>query len=461
MALMNNNAEAIYSQIALYLQDLTDDAFVEIVLNLLDEADNEDDLTTFETITSQLEEHLTNILTCRTELTVFTEMDSVKSDILTLKLIYSQTQCPINVEDLLLLIDLAGYILNAIEDLNSDLVNINYSEFCALEDLSDSLSLRSHFYESTSDIVKSFAFFYGDSSLEVLQSGGLTPNLATLMMGLLSPKENICNKSFFIVKNSEDNLSQMQALALLKLFIVCSGKKFHEVKELPPRNMEHYIDNIQSELNYQQFNESLIILSEYNSRKEILNKYLSIYHMVENFMFKYPLVKLNRDKGGEMFSIRDFKNMYKKVDSTEPDSLETFLKVVLLEFNQAQFLQSTHSAFQSLTTTNLMTEDEINSVFTTLAIGNKNGYFTYTQVSANSFKQQFPTILSKLIYIIRNGIVHNKETEFHLSHETLDHNIFKFIETFLIPQIEDILFSLLIENNEIVWYEHQNIKLFA
>ncbi|UKA27159.1 hypothetical protein IHC93_19750 [Photobacterium damselae subsp. damselae] len=264
-----------------------------------------------------------------------------------------------------------------------------------------------------------------------------------------------------IIKKNPSGISNVQALSLLKLFIVFSGKKFHSIRQLPPSSMQHYIDKIDHQLNYQQFNESLIILSEYNSRKEILNKYISLYHMLENFTFRFPLVKLNRDRGGDMFSIRDFKDMYNRVDSGEPLSLDNFLKVALKTIIDGQsLLDKTHLALSELTN-GIMEEVEIDDVFKTLALTNKNGVYKYSELIKSSNKQSFPTSLGKIIYFIRNSIVHNKETEFHLSHETLNDNICNFIEKFLIPQMEGILFPLLIERNDVIWYEHQNIKLFA
>ena len=177
---MMNNAKAIYDYIAVCLLELIDNDFVTPILDFLDEQENESDLTLFETVTQKLEEYCHSISECSEQSAVYTQMANVKSDIMTLKPIYAQTTCPVNVDKLLQMVDLAKYILSNIEDLDSDLAEISYSDFNVIEDISDSLSLRSHFYENSTDFISSIAFFHGNFSLHELIDGGLTPNLATL-----------------------------------------------------------------------------------------------------------------------------------------------------------------------------------------------------------------------------------------------------------------------------------------
>jgi hypothetical protein len=83
--------------------------------------------------------------------------------------------------------------------------------------------------------------------------------------------------------------------------------------------------------NYQQFNETLTILSEYNHQKDILDKYIRLYHVMENFMFKYPLVIMERANAGMPFSIRDFQRMYNKVNVSEISALKEMIRAILKE----------------------------------------------------------------------------------------------------------------------------------
>ncbi|ANS87438.1 hypothetical protein VSVS12_03738 [Vibrio scophthalmi] len=459
---MVNSSAAIYEKISLELLYLVDDDFVTPTLELLENSNTDEKLTLFENTIQKIEEFSTSIISHQKNCSIFHDMNELKESVILINEIDNTINMPINIDNLLILIDLAGFILEKIEDINMDLSNISFNEFHLLENVSNEINIQCFFHHNSTFLDRSILYFHGKSSLENLVSSGLTPTLAAVILALIPENCDLSSSNFLILKKSIAKKSAAQALALLKLFIVCSGQKFHSVRELPKRNLSYFIDRIDFQLNYQQFNESFIIISEYNSRKELLNKYLSLYHMVENFMFKHPLVKLNKERGGDMFSIRDFKDMYNKVDSSELASLESFLKIAMSEnYNGISLLDNSYKSFVELVTTGTMTESNIDIVFQTLNIGSKSALHKYSTLATNQSKQSFPQVISKLIYIIRNSIVHNKETEFHLSHETLNDNICNFIEKYLAPQMENILFTLLTQKNNVVWYEHQNIKLFA
>jgi len=69
-------------------------------------------------------------------------------------------------------------------------------------------------------------------------------------------------------------------------------------------------------------------------------------------------------------------------------------------------------------------------------------------------------LLTSLVYQVRCAIVHNKETEFHLTYASLDTTMKALIESFLIPSLEDICFSLIGCRNDKVWYSKQEIMLY-
>lgn len=249
---------------------------------------------------------------------------------------------------------------------------------------------------------------------------------------------------------------------MLKLHIVCSGKYYHDVKRVGHKNFNIFKAKISNNLDYQQFNDSMVIFSEYNSRDELLNKYISIYHVIENFMCKYPLVKLNKDTQGNMFSIRNFKAMYERIDNGEKKSLELFLKAISNDSATESIILESYSLLSDYIDSSEDNKNRVNHSLLCLDIKNKdNNILDYKKIKSMNVKQNFPVLLSQLIYYIRNAIVHNKETEYHLSHENLDSEIVDFIENIMLPILEQIVLNLIIEKNDIVWYEHQNIKLYA
>ena len=77
-----------------------------------------------------------------------------------------------------------------------------------------------------------------------------------------------------------------------------------------------------------------------------------------------------------------------------------------------------------------------------------------------------PKFMGKVIYAFRNSMVHNRETEFHLTHFTLtNHPLIgdtarTILENFLLPTIEELVFNLIIAENTLVWYDKSKLYLW-
>lgn len=117
----------------------------------------------------------------------------------------------------------------------------------------------------------------------------------------------------------------------LKLFIVSQGKVFHKVHKYRTSPQMFCGEKISINNDYRQHNEIIYVLNEYNSRDELITKYLTIYQIVENFMYKTIIVDLEKKTAGRIFSLRDFKLMYEKVDKKEIEAIEKLCKDVFLE----------------------------------------------------------------------------------------------------------------------------------
>ncbi|EHY0973341.1 hypothetical protein K2B97_004537, partial [Vibrio parahaemolyticus] len=199
------------------------------------------------------------------------------------------------------------------------------------------------------------------------------------------------------------------------------------------------------------------ILSEYNSRKEILNKYLSLYHGVENFVYRLPIVKLTESNNGKMFSVRDFHLLYSSIDDKELPSLISFFKEVYSKDRDGGiYLNNLHDSFK-----NGISPTFLNTALKELQIKNaKNVYFNYNMLIAANNKQNLPSQFASIVYKIRNSIVHNKETEFHLSHAYLSDEIIELLANVVIPELENLIFGLVVKKNELIWYKHDKIMLY-
>ncbi len=234
-------------------------------------------------------------------------------------------------------------------------------------------------------------------------------------------------------------------VSYLKLLIVSEGEKFHEHIE----SNEYFLDSRLKEnivcpvKNYSQYSDILNVLSEYNHSKDILQKYLLLYTIIENFMYRKPIATLVNDGAG--FTIRRFKELYKNVQKNELDTLIKLYKDIQTEnvFTAIKIEDYIKQEYQSYTTTH--TNIEAN-------------FLEKIPFKTDNIKQDFP----RLIYGLRNAIVHNKETEFHLNHIQLNKitDGQSFFNEFMLPVLENIIYYLLIKPSSILDYESESIELF-
>lgn len=240
-------------------------------------------------------------------------------------------------------------------------------------------------------------------------------------------------------------------ISLLKIYMLARGEKVTKSIEYlnPPQNSS--INSYDPSLNYAQFGEIVQIMGEYVARKDVLSKYLSIYHVIESFMFKYPIVKLERSRNGVMFSIRDFKSLYKAVETNELEAVSSLMRAAFdLQFGVGTIGQEIHQRWNAF----LMAQAaDINEI---------DNFLDKMNVRRVSFDNQasFHKHFSTLLYRIRCSVVHNKETEYHISSENYTAGCRLVLEKFYLPALEEVIFLLLSQENDVVWYKSDSIKLW-
>ncbi|WP_447786423.1 hypothetical protein [Pseudomonas germanica] len=240
-------------------------------------------------------------------------------------------------------------------------------------------------------------------------------------------------------------------LSLLKLHMVSGGVKINKsiTYTVPPSNSS--LVKYDPALSYSQFGDVISILGEYVERRDALSKYLSIYHVIENFMFKSQIVKLERANPGVMFSIRDFKRLYKSVDIDEQKAIDQLVKAVFdLPYSGGIFGADALAKWETFLITNVVDKPDIDAFLAKL-ISPSQPY----KPEAN-----FRSYFSKLLYQIRCSIVHNKETEFHISTETYSKGCALVLEQYFLPVLEEFVFLSMAEDNPIVWYSQDKISLW-
>ncbi|WP_027252503.1 hypothetical protein [Photobacterium halotolerans] len=345
---------------------------------------------------------------------------------------------------------------------------INYHDFDSITEIDNIISLNNYYYSVENQSLDNALIFINLSDkekiLDIVNSEKLTNKLLFLIINSIT-NSDFGNLERIIIYKKTGTHNKNNVISALKLHIVSSGQAYHNIKRAPSGVNEQILEKITINKPYQQFNDTLLILSEYNSREELLNKYLSLYHVIENFMYKLPLVKLSQFKQGEMFSIRDFRDMYSSIEDKELPSLTNLLSVIFPYHKESENLEllNLKESLRNLVESGDLNEDEFNKSLVKLGIKTKKTQYTYESLMDmnGGALTSFLEVYSKIVYSVRNSIVHNKETEFHLSNENLTHSMELIISKFIINNIEPMLYNLISEQNEHVWYSHSEIKLYA
>ncbi len=319
-------------------------------------------------------------------------------------------------------------------------------------ELTQQLPLHWFCYENSQSFLDSTAVFSCSSYLETASQvirANLSPQFIFHFLGALQSLATLPAGHVALVKKTIPQIDSAAVESFVRMLVIADGKSVHSAKRYSAVPQVVNRDAIRVGNVYQQWQEVLDVLSEYNSRDEILVKYLTIYHVVENFMFKLPIVDLEQRRNGRMFSIRDFQTLYDNTKSKEGEALKKLFSTVFpISANSTQtFKQRVQDRWVRLAPG--VSEADINTALSDLGL----------PLTFRGFRNDIATHFSKLVYVIRNAIVHNKATEFHLTYVSLDSAKCALIELFLIPSLEEICFFLIGSPNAHLWYRNRELLL--
>jgi len=274
-----------------------------------------------------------------------------------------------------------------------------------------------------------------------------------------SIKENI-NKLIFLSNCTKNNIkvynkNKNELLSYLKLCMLSDGVSFHKhhVLESSIPNQNFSCDKTKV---YSQYNEILYILSEYNHSNDLLNKYFLLYTIIENFMYRKSIATMLRSQNE--FSIRDFKSFYSKIDSGESNKLKDLFKEIMdVEYSPGKKIYSyTEEKLNNFQENNNLTE--LINFLKKMRIYDKN-FELDEQKLRGSLKYKY---FAEITYQLRNAILHNTATEFHITHYELSKNevIANLLKDFMIPILEKIILHLIITNHDLISYEKNVLTLY-
>lgn len=301
---------------------------------------------------------------------------------------------------------------------------------------------------------------------DLLDNSNLHSDIYFHLLANLGCENANLKKAQYVLASKAISGSKRKTRATAVLAVVKAGKVAHERvdRQVPLSIPASALLNVGND--YQQFDDTLLILSEYNDETELLGKYLRLYQVFENFMYKSPLVKMERKHDGTVFSIRDFQRMYKNLPSGELAGVQNLFQKLSQDTRSPgpppiTFEQHIRASFVDLHNNQFSgSADKLNKLFEILNI--ESGNMTYASYIAANTVSNF----SKLVYSIRNSIVHNRETEFHLTHETLSRHVdigdtaTIVISDYLLPILEEIAYSAILTPNDKIWFNGDKLTLW-
>ncbi len=189
-----------------------------------------------------------------------------------------------------------------------------------------------------------------------------------------------------------------------------------------------------------QFFEIYDVIDEYHHASDILIKYLKIYQMIEYLLTRTILVKIQNNSSSQNLFLRDMTSLsnYDDFDKKNFNQVFSADKIDLIDwFKKHLTVQKRKVSIEKLLYPN----------------GDKT-------IDSGQNDQVY-TALFKLIYQLRNTIVHNKVSEIHLTMHNIQQQpeLIKFIKS-LLKKLEDIVFKKLVNFDSKITYKSRNLELY-
>lgn len=263
--------------------------------------------------------------------------------------------------------------------------------------------------------------------------------------------DNTLVSEFFDILNTQNKT--------IGLGINKSGNPFNEDQHYPyiylsflnesksiilENDLKYSISNIYPSLtydntkDYEQYFDIYDVLNELNQSPDILNRFLRLYHTFEYLVYRVYLVDLVNRVGSSRIFVREFINSAERMKKGEKES---FIK----NFNKI-FLSDLASTINPALST-------VSNTIVTTFLKDKN--------IVNGFNSNSIDKIAEFIYGLRCCIVHNKESEYHISisnsedYKVIIPLIRKTLETF-----EGLVINKIANNYNEIKYGQKTVQLY-
>jgi hypothetical protein len=302
--------------------------------------------------------------------------------------------------------------------------------------------------------------FSADELIGSFDGNGFSIGFVALYIKLIS-EDCITNIFLPYLLRNKNIGSVCSSFSMLKFLATSKGFVLHDnincVNVSIPNNITKEVSASNS---YQQFSEILTILSEVNERRDVLSRFLVVYHVLESFLFKIPLVNLGESSNYDIFSIRDFQSLYKETKTGEVEGIRKLFSVDSMgafwnrNLDGKYLSKRVKDKVSELDSSADFVKDDCNVVLAKFGSGN---FSDFSMVKKRSFDG---AAYAALLYKFRCAIVHNKETEIHISYFNLTPSLARFIEELYLQPLLLLIYDLMSDPRSKIWYKEERFNLY-
>jgi hypothetical protein len=255
---------------------------------------------------------------------------------------------------------------------------------------------------------------------------------------LLTLIENESELSGILVRKIAEANSPLSIYSYLYYQDLLHGSKI----DLDPRlnySMSHGATaTLSNGTKYEQYFEVFDIINELNHAADAITRFLKLYHIIEYLAYRRELVELEDKARNNRTFIREIHSLTGKGDSSNKE-----LEVLKRNFKKIFSVEIAGSLFNIAP----LTQPERN--------------FLEKYWGISGFSNTEPGHIATLIYRIRNSIVHNKESEFHITTTNPDeyNDVLGLIKK-IIQLLEKRILDKISVDDPLISYQSQYIELY-
>jgi len=257
---------------------------------------------------------------------------------------------------------------------------------------------------------------------------------------LLGYIENSDSRKGILVHKIAHNTSSLSIYSYLYYKELLQGNKIELDPNLNYISSHLVTANLIDQIDYQQYFELFDILNEVNHAPDVITRFLKLYHMIEYLIYRKELVLIELKARTNRTFIREIHNLSNQGNK----------ELEILKRNLKKIFENQASA--GVFNINPLSADEADFI---------RNYWSLPIPANNVFNHREISRIAELIYKIRNSIVHNKESEFHITTSNPEDYqvILPLIKRFMGILETEVLKKIALNDGEIS-YPRANIELY-